>query len=539
MAGTIRWIPNLTTSGTIKAAKIIGGETSNSANGILAFVGGGDSNQASGDYSVVCGGSGCVAAAGTAPVVGNTLIAGLSTVGGGFTNMTNADYATISGGRSNYINTNAHYASIGGGQQNAASTSAIYATVGGGSGNAAGGEYSTVAGGQGGQATGKLSSVIGGDACKATGEGSVSGGTSCTAGGASAVSLGNLNNASASYSAVIGGSNNKVWPGADNSVIVGGINNNINSNNYNSIILGGTGISGVQINTAYTPRLTTRGGRQKRVDMYTTNVTLGLDQHVVGLNNTSASIPLVATLPTSPVDGQEYYIKCLSEPTTPAKASVTVYTGVGGKAILSPNGVGYLTTPPLPRGSTLHLIYVASDGSWAEVGPSTLGTFRLGSRDGAPNLYYEVFHAVGSSTGGASYFVCRNELNADIGGFSQASATTVNCNAANVTAPSDYRLKHDITDLEGSLSRVCALRPRSYIWNCSHRCTRGGDGFIAHELAEVIPACVFGEKDAVDADGSPVYQRVDVQKIIVHLVGAIQELTQQLVSLQQRLAALE
>ena len=84
MAGTIRWIPNLTTSGTIKAAKIIGGETSNSANGILAFVGGGDSNQASGDYSVVCGGSGCVAAAGTAPVVGNTLIAGLSMVGGGF-----------------------------------------------------------------------------------------------------------------------------------------------------------------------------------------------------------------------------------------------------------------------------------------------------------------------------------------------------------------------------------------------------------------------------------------------------------------------
>ena len=80
---------------------------------------------------------------------------------------------------------------------------------------------------------------------------------------------------------------------------------------------------------------------------------------------------------------------------------------------------------------------------------------------------------------------------------------------------------------------MCALRPRSYIWNCEHRCTRGGDGFIAHELAEVIPAAVFGQKDEVDAaDGSPVYQKIDQTKLIPHLVGAIQELTQRLAALE-------
>jgi len=79
---------------------------------------------------------------------------------------------------------------------------------------------------------------------------------------------------------------------------------------------------------------------------------------------------------------------------------------------------------------------------------------------------------------------------------------------------------------------MCALRPRSYIWNCEHRCTRGGDGFIAHELAEVVPYAVFGEKDAVDDEGEPVYQKIDVTKLIPHLVGAIQELTRRLAVLE-------
>ena len=177
----------------------------------------------------------------------------------------------------------------------------------------------------------------------------------------------------------------------------------------------------------------------------------------------------------------------------------------------------------MARGSALHLVYIASDGSWAEIGSISTsttgdvniqGAVKIGTTTGASNLALEIFHAAGSTVPGASFLICRGSRGGDLGGFSQASATTVNCNAANVTAPSDYRLKNSITDLEGSLSRVCAFHPRSYMWNCEQRCTRGGDGFIAHELAQVIPAAVFGEKDAVDADGEPVYQRVDVQKII-------------------------
>jgi len=50
------------------------------------------------------------------------------------------------------------------------------------------------------------------------------------------------------------------------------------------------------------------------------------------------------------------------------------------------------------------------------------------------------------------------------------------------------------------------------------------EGFIAHELAEVCPHAVTGEKDAVDEDGNPRYQGIDVSFLVATLTAAIQEL---------------
>jgi len=38
-----------------------------------------------------------------------------------------------------------------------------------------------------------------------------------------------------------------------------------------------------------------------------------------------------------------------------------------------------------------------------------------------------------------------------------------------------------------------------------------------------VPDCVVGEKDAVDAEGNPVYQGVDTSFLVVTLTAAIQE----------------
>lgn len=64
------------------------------------------------------------------------------------------------------------------------------------------------------------------------------------------------------------------------------------------------------------------------------------------------------------------------------------------------------------------------------------------------------------------------------------------------------------------------LRPVNFKWrDYDNR----SDGFIAHELQEVIPEAVTGLKDEVDAEGQPVYQGIDQSKIVPVLVGALQE----------------
>jgi hypothetical protein len=64
-----------------------------------------------------------------------------------------------------------------------------------------------------------------------------------------------------------------------------------------------------------------------------------------------------------------------------------------------------------------------------------------------------------------------------------------------------------------------------------------GQGFIAHELQAVVPDCVTGEKDAVDAEGNPQYQGVDTSFLVATLVKAVQELKAEVDSLKAQLEA--
>jgi len=83
------------------------------------------------------------------------------------------------------------------------------------------------------------------------------------------------------------------------------------------------------------------------------------------------------------------------------------------------------------------------------------------------------------------------------------------------------------------LAKVALLKPCTYKWNADGS---DGEGFIAHELAEVVPQCVTGSKDGVDAEGSPKYQGMDTSFLVATLTAAIQE-QQALITAQQ--AALE
>jgi hypothetical protein len=136
-----------------------------------------------------------------------------------------------------------------------------------------------------------------------------------------------------------------------------------------------------------------------------------------------------------------------------------------------------------------------------------------------------------SATGGtADPIKFQNVSNTTVGSIS----TTASATAFNTS--SDYRLKNTIALMTGALAKVALLKPVTYKWNVDGS---DGEGFIAHELAEVVPNAVTGEKDAVDADGNPKYQGIDTSFLVATLTAALQEAHGLIKSLETRITALE
>lgn len=111
------------------------------------------------------------------------------------------------------------------------------------------------------------------------------------------------------------------------------------------------------------------------------------------------------------------------------------------------------------------------------------------------------------------------------GGTTRAGRVRItHSNAVSYDDTSDYRLKTDVEGMTGALERLSRLRPVLFTWKDNGI---REEGFIAHEVAEVIPQAVTGEKDAVDEDGNIDPQGVDPRRLIPTLVSAVQELAQE------------
>jgi len=107
------------------------------------------------------------------------------------------------------------------------------------------------------------------------------------------------------------------------------------------------------------------------------------------------------------------------------------------------------------------------------------------------------------------------------GSISQSTLTVT----YNVT--SDYRLKTVIGPVANAGQRIDALQPVEYTWKADGSRTRG---FLAHQFQEVYASSVTGAKDAVDAEGKPVYQQMQAStsEVIADLVAEIQSLRKRL-----------
>jgi len=95
---------------------------------------------------------------------------------------------------------------------------------------------------------------------------------------------------------------------------------------------------------------------------------------------------------------------------------------------------------------------------------------------------------------------------------------------------SDYRLKENVVDLTGATERLTQIPVHQF--NFIETPDIIQDGFLAHEVAAVVPNAVVGEKDALDNQGNPEYQTMDNSKLVPLLVATIKELEARITALE-------
>jgi hypothetical protein len=107
----------------------------------------------------------------------------------------------------------------------------------------------------------------------------------------------------------------------------------------------------------------------------------------------------------------------------------------------------------------------------------------------------------------------------------------------NYVTSSDYRLKENVDYDFNALDRVAQLKPARFNFIADVDTTV--DGFLAHEVQDIVPEAIHGVKDEVDEDGNAVYQGIDQSKLVPLLTKAIQEQQTIIEDLKARIETLE
>jgi hypothetical protein len=106
----------------------------------------------------------------------------------------------------------------------------------------------------------------------------------------------------------------------------------------------------------------------------------------------------------------------------------------------------------------------------------------------------------------------------------QAGAITNSAGGVLYTSVSDYRLKQDLKEYNG-LELISSIKTYDYELKLN---SSRMYGVMAHELQEVIPYAVNGEKDGKNMQG------VDYSKLVPIMIKAIQELKAEIDELKNK-----
>jgi len=131
------------------------------------------------------------------------------------------------------------------------------------------------------------------------------------------------------------------------------------------------------------------------------------------------------------------------------------------------------------------------------------------------------------NTANSGWIFARFYTNGSQAGYLHVGTTTVG-----LVNSSDYRLKENVKYDFDALDRVKQLKPARFNFITDTETTV--DGFLAHEVSDIVPEAIFGEKDAIDSEGNPEYQGIDQSKLVPLLTKAIQELSAKVEELESK-----
>jgi len=118
-----------------------------------------------------------------------------------------------------------------------------------------------------------------------------------------------------------------------------------------------------------------------------------------------------------------------------------------------------------------------------------------------------------------------------VGGLNYSDSATT------LVESSDYRLKENIVAIPNAIARAKQLNPIQFNFIAVPDETT--EGFLAHEVGEVVPLACFGKKDAVDEEGNIKPQSLSKVSLIPLLTAALKEAITKIEVLETKVAALE
>lgn len=196
------------------------------------------------------------------------------------------------------------------------------------------------------------------------------------------------------------------------------------------------------------------------------------------------------------------------------------------------SGTSALISAKSGSGTLSPMTFVVGPGEVARF--DTSGRFCLGVTSGA--TIAGAVNAIGyASRSGTAGSFSGNTWNLFwTGSAVQVWMDTGNLGTINIT--SDYRVKKNVvTQADNAVDKINALRPVSYEIQDVGIFKADGivrEGFIAHELAAVIPSAVDGDKDALTEDGGIQPQTLRLDPIVSVLTKAVQELAARVAALE-------